>query len=103
MRSGAPSASTVGDIPLRLPKLAMAMTEGTLVEWLVSDGDDVVDGQPIYVVETDKVETEVPAGRRGHGAPAGAGRRALSRRGQLGWITGAGGTDVATGGAATAG
>ena len=93
----------MGDTPLRLPKLALAMTEGTLVEWLVSDGDAVVDGQPIYVVETDKVETEVPAAVAGtvhRGAEAG-GTYPVGT--QLGWITGAGGTDVGTGGAATAG
>ena len=45
-----------------------------LVEWLVADGDDVADGQALYVVETDKVETEVEAATSGvihHGAPAG--------------------------------
>ena len=35
------------------------MTEGTLVNWLVSDGDTVASGTPIYLLETDKVENEV--------------------------------------------
>ena len=51
--------------PLRMPKLALAMTEGTLVDWLVRDGDVVSDGQALYVVETDKVETEVPSASGG--------------------------------------
>jgi len=28
-------------IPLNIPKLGVSMSEGTLVEWLVSDGDQV--------------------------------------------------------------
>jgi pyruvate/2-oxoglutarate dehydrogenase complex dihydrolipoamide acyltransferase (E2) component len=35
------------------------MTEATIVEWLVPDGGVVERGQPIYILETDKVETEV--------------------------------------------
>ena len=93
----------MGDTPLRLPKLALAMTEGTLVEWLVADGDAVVDGEPIYVVETDKVETEVPAAVAGTVHPRAEAGGTYPVGAQLGWITGAGGTEVATGGAATAG
>lgn len=44
---------------LKLPKLAVSMQAGTLVEWLVATDDDVTIGQPIYVVETEKTSTEV--------------------------------------------
>lgn len=44
---------------LKLPKLAVSMREGTLVEWLVATGDTVARGQPIYVIETEKTSTEV--------------------------------------------
>jgi 2-oxoglutarate dehydrogenase E2 component (dihydrolipoamide succinyltransferase) len=37
------------------------MTEGTLIEWLVADGAVVAEGEPIYLIETDKVENEVNA------------------------------------------
>lgn len=47
--------------PINIPKLGVAMTEGVLVEWLVDDGSEVVAGQPIYLLETDKVENEVEA------------------------------------------
>jgi len=46
---------------IRLPKLGMEMTEGTLAEWLVEDGSTIAQDQPIYVLETDKVTTEVAA------------------------------------------
>lgn len=42
-----------------MPKLGAAMTEGTLAEWLVADGDQVDAGDPLYRVETDKVDNEI--------------------------------------------
>lgn len=44
---------------IRMPKLGMEMTEALLCRWLVSDGDAVDNGQPIYELETEKVESEV--------------------------------------------
>jgi pyruvate/2-oxoglutarate dehydrogenase complex dihydrolipoamide acyltransferase (E2) component len=35
------------------------MTEATIVEWFVPDGGGVERGQPLYLLETDKVETEI--------------------------------------------
>jgi pyruvate/2-oxoglutarate dehydrogenase complex dihydrolipoamide acyltransferase (E2) component len=46
---------------LCIPKLGVSMTEGTIVEWLVSDGDYVEQGQIIYILESDKTETDVEA------------------------------------------
>ncbi|MEY4231148.1 MAG: hypothetical protein RLZZ362_1997 [Actinomycetota bacterium] len=37
------------------------MSEGTLVEWLVSDGQSVNVGDILYRIETDKVENEIEA------------------------------------------
>ena len=48
-------------VPINIPKLGVSMTEGTIVEWLVADGDQVPEGQPLYLIETDKVENEVEA------------------------------------------
>jgi 2-oxoglutarate dehydrogenase E2 component (dihydrolipoamide succinyltransferase) len=48
-------------VPINVPKLGVSMTEGTIVEWLVADGDTVSEGQPIFIIETDKVENEVEA------------------------------------------
>jgi pyruvate/2-oxoglutarate dehydrogenase complex dihydrolipoamide acyltransferase (E2) component len=47
--------------PIGIPQLGWEMQEGTLVEWLVEDGSTVAAGDPIYVLETDKTETEVEA------------------------------------------
>jgi pyruvate/2-oxoglutarate dehydrogenase complex dihydrolipoamide acyltransferase (E2) component len=44
---------------IRIPQAGVAMTEGTITEWLVADGDQVQPQQPIYVLETEKVEMEV--------------------------------------------
>jgi len=46
---------------LKIPKLGMSMTEGTVVEWLVEEGSEVAVGDPIYVLETDKTQNEVPS------------------------------------------
>ena len=48
-----------------MPKLAMAMNEGTVNEWLFKEGDYVEEGAPIAVVETEKVsydEESSPSG-----------------------------------------
>jgi pyruvate/2-oxoglutarate dehydrogenase complex dihydrolipoamide acyltransferase (E2) component len=46
---------------IRIPKLGMEMTEATLAKWLVDDGAHVGQDQPMYLLETDKVESEVGA------------------------------------------
>jgi pyruvate/2-oxoglutarate dehydrogenase complex dihydrolipoamide acyltransferase (E2) component len=37
------------------------MDEGELTEWLVASGTRVDEGQPVYVLATDKVEIDVEA------------------------------------------
>ena len=46
---------------LLLPKLGFAMAEGTLAEWLVTDGSPVTEGQPVYSLESEKSVAEVEA------------------------------------------
>lgn len=58
-----------------MPQLAMSMTEGELVEWLVEDGGAVEEGQPLYLVEADKATQEI-------GAPASGTLRRLVEAGQ---------------------
>ncbi len=47
--------------PVILPKMGMTMTEGTLTRWLVEDGASVEAGQPLFEMETEKIDTEVEA------------------------------------------
>lgn len=42
-----------------MPKLGMNMVEGTVVEWLVKEGEQVEAGQIIMAIETDKATQEV--------------------------------------------
>lgn len=42
-----------------LPKIGFSMNEGTLSEWLVEDGAQVTEGQPLYSLESDKSTNEV--------------------------------------------
>ena len=44
-----------------MPKLAMGMNEGTVVEWLVAEGQQVERGAPLMQVETEKVAYDVEA------------------------------------------
>ncbi len=50
---------------LLMPKLGLTMTEGALVEWMLAPGAAFKTGDGIFVVETDKVASEVPADHDG--------------------------------------
>ena len=45
----------------RMPKPGDAIAEAVLLTVLVGDGESVEEGAPLYVLETDKVEMEIPA------------------------------------------
>lgn len=42
-----------------LPKVALTMTEGVIVEWLVEEGTAVRKGEPLFTMETDKTEVAI--------------------------------------------
>ena len=44
-----------------LPKLGFSMTEAQIAEWLVADGGQVKEGEPLYLLEADKSTNEVEA------------------------------------------
>jgi pyruvate/2-oxoglutarate dehydrogenase complex dihydrolipoamide acyltransferase (E2) component len=48
-------------VPVRIPKLGTAMTEGSITEWFFSDGDRVEEGELLYTLATDKTENEIEA------------------------------------------
>lgn len=49
------------DVPIRMPKMSMTMTEGELVSWSVAPGEPVSVGDTVCEVMTDKVDMEVEA------------------------------------------
>jgi pyruvate dehydrogenase E2 component (dihydrolipoamide acetyltransferase) len=51
--------------PVVMPKLAMAMKQGKVVEWKVAEGDPVEKGQIIMVIETEKVTYDIEAADSG--------------------------------------
>lgn len=42
-----------------IPKIGFSMTEGELSEWLVSNGGETVEGEPLFSIESDKSTNEV--------------------------------------------
>ncbi|WP_174274164.1 biotin/lipoyl-containing protein [Sphingomonas bacterium] len=42
-----------------LPKIGFSMNEGELAEWLVEDGGQATEGQPLFSLESDKSTNEI--------------------------------------------
>jgi pyruvate/2-oxoglutarate dehydrogenase complex dihydrolipoamide acyltransferase (E2) component len=55
----------MADFTIRIPRVSVAISEATLVDVLVKDGEPVHEGDPLFVIETEKVETEIVAGASG--------------------------------------
>src|SRR5258708_22653447 len=49
------------DIEVKIPAVGELITSGLLSAWLKRDGELVKDGEPILMLETDKISTEIPA------------------------------------------
>ncbi|MFC4722314.1 dihydrolipoamide acetyltransferase family protein [Geojedonia litorea] len=50
-----------GSYEFKMPKMGESITEGTIINWLVNEGDTFEEGDIILEVATDKVDNEVPA------------------------------------------
>ncbi|MEM0519107.1 dihydrolipoamide acetyltransferase family protein [Aequorivita flava] len=46
---------------LKMPKMGESITEGTIINWMVKEGDSFEEGDILLEVATDKVDNEVPA------------------------------------------
>ncbi|MBU1156962.1 MAG: hypothetical protein KJ921_13985, partial [Proteobacteria bacterium] len=46
-------------VEIVLPMLGVTVEKGTIIEWFKTEGDAVTKGESLYVVEADKVTTEV--------------------------------------------
>ena len=44
-----------------LPKIGFSMNEGQVAEWLYGEGEEVREGEPLYLLEADKSTNEVEA------------------------------------------
>ena len=49
----------------KFPDIGEGLTEGEIVRWLVKEGDEIKEGQPLVEVETDKALAEIPAPKTG--------------------------------------
>ena len=45
----------------KLPDLGEGLTEGEVARWLVAEGDDVAEDQPLVEIQTDKTTVEIPS------------------------------------------
>jgi 2-oxoglutarate dehydrogenase E2 component (dihydrolipoamide succinyltransferase) len=48
-----------------MPQLGESVVEGTVTKWLVNEGDEIDEFDPLVEVNTDKVDTEVPSSASG--------------------------------------
>jgi len=44
-----------------MPQMGESVVEGTIAKWLVKEGDQVTEDQPLVEISTDKVDTEIPS------------------------------------------
>ena len=49
----------------KFPDIGEGLTEGEIVRWLVKEGDEIKEGQPLVEVETDKALAEIPSPKTG--------------------------------------
>ncbi len=59
--TGGSSAGSGDLVDVVTPSAGDSVTEATLLEWLVEEGDAVSEGQDLVVVSTDKVDMELPS------------------------------------------
>jgi pyruvate/2-oxoglutarate dehydrogenase complex dihydrolipoamide acyltransferase (E2) component len=55
------SSPTETHVEVVMPQLGISVTEGTIVQWRKSPGDAVAYEEPICDIDTDKIESELPA------------------------------------------
>ena len=76
-----------------LPQWGMNMEDGTLTKWLVSEGDEIAEGQPLVEVETAKINSELESPTTGVVAHIIAAEGSLVKVGEIVAVIGAPGED----------
>ena len=60
--SASPAEAPAGEtVVVAMPEMGESVTEGTVLEWRVAEGDQVNEGDTVIEVSTDKIDAEVPA------------------------------------------
>ena len=45
----------------KLPDLGEGLTEGEVARWLVAEGDEIAEDDPLVEIQTDKTTVEIPS------------------------------------------
>src|SRR5437870_8538856 len=45
----------------KLPDLGEGLTEGEVAKWLVAEGDEIAEDEPLVEIQTDKTTVEIPS------------------------------------------
>jgi pyruvate/2-oxoglutarate dehydrogenase complex dihydrolipoamide acyltransferase (E2) component len=48
----------------KLPDLGEGLTEGEIARWLVSEGQEIAEDEPLVEIQTDKTTVEIPGRNR---------------------------------------
>jgi multifunctional 2-oxoglutarate metabolism enzyme len=57
-----PASEPTGEtLQINMPEMGESVTEGTVLEWHVAEGDSISEGDTVIEVSTDKIDAEVPA------------------------------------------
>jgi pyruvate dehydrogenase E2 component (dihydrolipoamide acetyltransferase) len=48
-------------IPVYMPKFGMTMTHGVITQWYKQEGESIQQGEPLLIVETEKVNQDIEA------------------------------------------
>ena len=64
----------------KLPDLGEGLTEGEVARWLVAEGDEIAEDQPLVEIQTDKTTVEIPSPAAGSRDEASSSPRATSSR-----------------------
>ena len=51
----------------KLPDLGEGLTEGEIARWLVAEGQQVAEDEPLVEIQTDKTTVEIPSPAAGEG------------------------------------
>jgi pyruvate/2-oxoglutarate dehydrogenase complex dihydrolipoamide acyltransferase (E2) component len=58
-------AETSSTTDVTMPQLGVSVVEGTVIRWLVAEGETVQADQPLCEVDTDKIVTDIPSPQAG--------------------------------------